>query len=167
MRSPSSTSWWSSAMKIPVTVYLSTSYLSECQLLCNARASRCLEALKPRFHQPRLLRVLDCSSLLVPFLGFDCRDLGTRFDSTIAHISTWRTKRKSQPVRDDCDDDADPGHLKTRSPPRADCDERFQSADGKMRDETDSERSDNGVEAAGEKERNDRNKRADCRGNAG
>src|SRR5262249_23141622 len=39
MRSASSTACWLFAIKILVTVYLSTSYLSGCQLLCNARAN--------------------------------------------------------------------------------------------------------------------------------
>ena len=89
------------------------------------------------------------------------------FETGLNGLSAQGPKRKSQPVRHDGDDDTNPGHFQARCPPRTDGDQRFECANGKVCNETDSERSENGLEPAGKKERNDRNKRADRRGNAG
>src|SRR6266496_3774545 len=57
---------------------------------------------------------------------------------------TQRAERKSQPIGDDCDDDADPGHLQTGCPPRTDGDQRFQRTHEKVRDQTDAEGNNHG-----------------------
>jgi hypothetical protein len=62
--------------------------------------------------------------------------------------STERTESQTEAVSNHSDNDADPRHFETGCPPRTDRDKRFQCADGKVRDETDSEGSENGIEAA-------------------
>jgi hypothetical protein len=89
-----------------------TCVFRECQFLCNARANNTCEHSNGVFTSD-LPSYRNCLRLLVPFVGFDCPDVGTRFDSTIARNSTQRAKRKSEPVRDDRDDDANPSHLQT------------------------------------------------------
>src|SRR3954453_10029496 len=84
MRSASSTSRWSSAIRILVTVYFSTSYLSECQFLCNVRATQWPEHLNGVFTSDLPLCVWNCLRLPVAIVGFDCPDAGTHFDSTLA-----------------------------------------------------------------------------------
>src|SRR5438477_3997986 len=89
-----------------------------------------------------------------------------RIRATAKFFLPQSTKGEPEAICYYSNDDANPGHLQTRRPPRADGNEGFQCADGKVRNQTDPEGSDNRVEPAGEEERNYRDKRTDGRGNA-
>src|SRR5207253_5499959 len=78
-----------------------------------------------------------------------------------------RTKRQPQRIGHNGDNDPDPRHLKPRRPPRADRDQRFQRADGKVRDQTDAEGSSYRSNATGKEEWNDGNESANGSGNSG
>src|SRR6267142_3711550 len=90
-----------------------TCVFRECQLLCNARANGCCEPSNRRFTSdlPVGYQLFEFSwfrfwDAIVPTLGrVSAQDF-------IRNLSQG-AKRKSQPVCDDRDDDANPGHLQT------------------------------------------------------
>src|SRR5262249_46541937 len=83
MRSASSTSRCSSAIRMLVTVYLSTLYLNGCQLLCKARANN------PHSYRFRSPPICFYSRNLFPlaFVGFRSPDFGTHSRTLTTQLS--------------------------------------------------------------------------------